>query len=142
MDIDRLKNIPPEIIARMKARRAEVQAKVAEANQVVANLFGLKDSVLVGGRTPGGHLDPNAEVFDIGKFQNSTGDAVYLRRGAKEDWPSLDQIAASSARVKTEEAGFKALDPLAQTKARQEGNPQFGTYLSNEALRAQFQKLK
>ncbi len=141
-EFDKLKNLPPEIIERLKAGRAEVQAKDAEANRVVANLFDLKDSILVEGRTPSGLLDPNAEIFAIGKFQNSKGDTVYLRREKQKDWPSLDQIVASSARVKSEEARFRALDPSAQARVRQGGSPQFGAYLSNEALREKFQKLK
>lgn len=135
-------NISPEILEEFKARRAQRQAGIAGLREQVAMTFIIRDSVLASYPTPEGRIDPNSDIITFGEFQNSKGDTLYTRRGSKETYPSQDEMAALSARVKSEEANFKALSPAEQARIRREGSSQFEAYLAQETLKEQFQKLK
>lgn len=134
--IDSLTNLPPDLREQIKARRASAQAEIRSHDEMRTSLFHLIDSVTIVGRTP------NADMTRFSKHQNPKGDIVYLRQDSKEAYPSQDQIAALSTRIKAEEVDFKTLDSSEQAKIRKGGSPRFSSYLSNEALREQFQKIK
>lgn len=134
-------NLPESMIDQMAARMGQTQAAVNRVKEQVSATFGLVDSVHLTDRTGNGQLDPDA-VRTIGKFQNGIGDILYLQRGVREQFPEQDQLVVLSARVKKEAGEFALLDPISRINARNSADPRFGAHLANEALKADFQRLK
>lgn len=149
---DKLKNLPPELVARLKADRDRARAEHEQRNEEHARKFYLRGLVQGIYRTPGGLIDPNSEITAICQWQNGSGDTVYTRtvrtkQAPTEVLPSPDQIRVLSERIKTQQANFGSLDPSEQSRIRTDSSggrtdTRFGDYLANEALAAQFQKLK
>lgn len=158
-DPENLKNLPPEIVARLKANRAQTEAKTAQQK---ADLFIPWDSVS-GARNPDGTIIPqepfdlqfritkgthlSALLFSIYKFQDSHGNIVYFIT-TEEEKGNQSHIKALSETIKAQQAGFQRLDPQEQTRLRAGTDPlgnvgsKCGTYLKNEALGELFKKLK
>ncbi len=144
---DKLRNLPPEFVDKLKAKRDERQAKENERLEKYAREFKFRDSVIYSYRTPGGHIDPNSGVFSIAQWSDDYGNTVYTNIGSKEEHPPPDQIKALSEKIQTQKVNFGILDPSEQSRIRTDslgGNTdsRFGAYLTNEALAQQFQKLK
>lgn len=137
---DYLKNLPPEYVEGIKARRAERQARMAQENEEFARKFKFRDSVHFAYRTPDGRIDPNSDVFTIAQWSDDNGNTVYVKKGSKEDYPPEPQIRTLSERIQAQQTAFNSLDPSEQTRLRTDNR--FGDYFNNEALAAQFQKLK
>lgn len=145
---DRLKNLSPELVARLKAGRDQSRAEIARINEEYARTFKPRGFVYGSYRTPNGNIDPDS-VFTIAEWGDDYGNTVYIRKGSKEKDPLPDQIGTLSGRIQTQQADFNRLDPSEQSRIRTEftslGNRtdnRFGAYLANEALGVQFQKLK
>lgn len=150
---DKLKNLPPGLVARLKADRDKSKAEIDLKNEEFARKFKFRDSVQGIGRTPSGLMDPSSDIVCIRKFQNDYGDTVYVKsvNSVKsidhEAIPPEDQIRALSGRIKVQQAGFQSLDSSEQSRIRTDftssgTDARFGVYLTNEALAQQFQKLK
>ena len=146
---DRLKNLPPELVAKFKADRDRRLGEVAKKKDEFARTFKLRDSVHFSYRTPAGHIDPNSDVFTIAKWSDDYGNTVYVQKGSKEAYPAPDRIKARSERIQTQQVGFTALHPSEQSRIRTNftspggrTDNRFSDYLGNEALAQQFQKLK
>lgn len=146
---DKLKNLPPDLVARLKAERDARQAKVSGMKEEFARQFKPRDSVHFSYRTPDGHLDPNSDVFTLTRWSDDYGNTIYTEKGSKEDYPNPDQLRTIAQRVQAQQAAFAALDPSEQTRIRTDftssGNKpgdRFGDFLNNAALAEQFQKLK
>ncbi|MBI2315350.1 hypothetical protein HYU93_04845 [Candidatus Daviesbacteria bacterium] len=157
--IDRLTNLPPELREQIKARAAkrrdagqtqvaEMQAKAEarrqqlHAESEVANFFRATDSITTIDRTPDGKPNLKSIPYTIALFADSKGNSFYLRTNKGEEIPPQDQLSRLSDRIKSEKVQFGALDPSTQARLQREGSAEYGTYLSNEMLRGQFQKLK
>lgn len=126
-----LKKLPPELVARLK--------------EEAARRFKPRDFVYGTYRTPDGRINPNSDVFTIARWSNDHEHTVYIRKGSKESYPPEDQIRALSGKVQTQQTAFGSLDPSEQSRIRTDSSgdrTRFGDYLANEALAAQFQKLK
>lgn len=156
--IDKLTNLPPElreeIKARAAARQAQSQSELSKlqaknrareeqlrAESQVASFFKVTDQVTTIDRTPDGKPILNSSPYTIARAENPKGDVVYFRSN-KGEIPSQDQLSDLSGRIKIEEAEFKTLDQPTQSKILREGSTKYGTYLSNEKLRQQLQRLK
>lgn len=147
--LDEFKNLPPEYVEGFKARRAARQARMAGIKEEFTQTFKFRDSVHGTYRTPEGRIDPNSDIFTIAQFSDDHGNTVYIKKGSKEGYPPEDQIRTLSDRIKTQQEAFTALDPSEQTKIRaasafpgNQPDNRFSDHLRNDALAAQFQKLK
>lgn len=151
-DSDRFKNLPPDLIVRLKAQRSKSQAEMARVQEEYARRFKLRDAVQGIYRTPQGHLDPNSGITNIRQWQDDYGNTVYTRTvsyirqiSAPEFTP--DQVRVLSEQIKTQQNAFDSLDRSEQLRIRTAftssgTDTRFEAYLTNEALGEQFQKLK
>lgn len=147
---DKLTNLPPELVARLKAGRDQRIDEINKMKEEFARTFKPRDFVHGAYLTPDGRIDPNSDVFTIARWADDYGNSVYIKIvSSRENYPPEPQIRTLFERIQTQQADFIGLDPSEQSRIRTnfatpgEGiDNGFNDYLNNQAMAQQFQKLK
>ncbi len=151
--LDELKNLPPEVLAGIKARRAVRQAEFDEQMKALREKeagYKLQETCVVVNRNAAGQIDINPENTRVlRQWTDAAGHTIFTYTKPSASVPDISRLSNLGEVIRFQQSQFSSLPQDEQTKIRDESRNQplnpsgtYGAYLTNEALSAQFQQLR